>query len=94
MINVNEYLPIGSVVLLSGGTRKAMITGIMQRSQKDDNVIEEYDYIGVGYPEGFLNVQTMVLFNHSQINDVVFKGYENPERTKLLEIIQKAENLN
>ena len=85
MLKAGEYLPIGSVVLLENGMKKAMIIGIMQSMiHKEDQSIKEYDYIAVVYPEGFVNVRTMIMFNHSQISEVVFRGYENEERDELV----------
>lgn len=89
MLNVNEYLPIGSIVLLKGGLKKAMIIGIIQSTKGNDGHIVEYDYIGVMYPEGFLNTETMFMFNHNQITDVVYRGYENPERKEFMEKLEK-----
>ena len=45
-----ELLPIGSVVLLKGGIKKIMVTGIKPVSKDDDGTEQEYDYIGVIYP--------------------------------------------
>ena len=89
MLSVNEYLPIGSVVLLKGAIRKAMIIGIIQSTKGEDGVINEYDYIAVMFPEGFLNTETMFMFNHDQINDVIYRGYENPERDSFLQKLEK-----
>lgn len=89
MLAVNDYLPIGSVVLLKGAIRKAMIIGIIQSSKGEDGVIKEHDYIAVMFPEGFLNTETMFMFNHDQINDVVYRGYENPERAEFLKKLEK-----
>lgn len=89
MLTVNEYLPIGSVVLLKGAIRKAMIIGIIQSTKGEDGVIKEHDYIAVMFPEGFLNTETMFMFNHDQINDVVYRGYENPERAEFLQKLEK-----
>ena len=49
---INELLPIGSIVLLKGGIRKLMITGIKTVVKEEPDTI--YDYIGVLYPEGFI----------------------------------------
>lgn len=89
MLEAREYLPIGTVVSLSGGTKKAMIIGIIQSSKDKNNRYVEYDYIGVIYPEGFLSTDTMFMFNHNQIKDVVFKGYENMERDQFIDSLQK-----
>lgn len=89
MLSVNEYLPIGSVVLLKGAIRKAMIIGIIQSMKETDGQVKEHDYIAVMFPEGFLNTETMFMFNHDQINDVIYRGYENPERKEFLEKLKK-----
>lgn len=86
-----ELLPIGSVVLLKGGIKKIMITGIKPVSKDDDDGTEqEYDYIGVIYPEGYLNDEFNFLFNHSDVNDVVFRGYENPKRVEFIEYMEEV----
>lgn len=86
-----ELLPIGSVVLLKGGIKKIMVTGIKPVSKDDDDGTEqEYDYIGVIYPEGYLNDEFNFLFNHSDVNDVVFRGYENPERVEFIEYMEEV----
>ena len=89
MLKAKEYLPIGTVVLLEEGFKKAMIIGIMQSMINEEKIMEDFDYVGVIYPEGFLTTDTMVLFNHSQITDVIFRGYENPEREKFVTILEK-----
>ena len=78
-MKASEYLPIGSVVALDDGIKKIMIIGIMQEIRQEDEVTEKFDYIGVAYPEGFINTGSMLLFNHDQIMDVVYRGYENIE---------------
>lgn len=88
MIEMRKYLPVGSVVLLKGATKKSVIIGIMQNTvNKEGNVIE-HDYVGVMYPEGLLTPETMFLFNHDAITDVIFRGYENPERDELIEKLE------
>lgn len=89
MLDVNKYLPIGSVVLLKGAIKKSMIIGIIQSTKEDDETIKEHDYIAVMFPEGFLNTETMFMFNHDQITDVIYRGYENPERTEFLQKLEK-----
>ena len=81
--NVKEYLPIGSVVLLKNGESKVMIYGIKQTTSGND----EYDYIGVLYPEGNLGDEYTFLFNHQSIDKVFFRGYEDEEREAFIESI-------
>lgn len=83
---MKDLLPIGSIVLLKDASKKLMIIGIMQVNQKENKI---YDYLGVPYPEGYIGSEHNFLFNHSDINDVIFTGYMNPER----EIFMKAMDL-
>lgn len=70
-----ELLAIGSVVLLKEATKKLMIIGL--KPQYDG---KGYDYLGVLYPEGYLGSgQANYVFNQEDINDIVFRGYRNPE---------------
>ena len=82
-------LPIGSVVLLRDGVKKLMIIGI--KPVKEDDPDRVYDYIGVVYPEGFIGNEYNFLFDHDNITDVVFRGYENPERKEFIEFLTDAE---
>lgn len=83
-----ELLPIGSIVLLKEASKKLMIIGI--KPVKESNPNEVFDYIGVVYPEGFLSNNHNFLFNHDAINDVIFRGYSNPERDNFIEFMEKA----
>lgn len=85
---LDKLLPIGSVVLLKDGTKKLMIIGIKPVSSDKPNKV--YDYIGVLYPEGFLSNDYNFLFNNDDINDVVFTGYDNPERQSFIKTVAEA----
>lgn len=85
-----ELLPIGTIVLLRGGIRKLMITGI--KVAKVDEQDKVFDYIGVLYPEGFMGEQGNFMFNHSEINDVIYKGYTNPERDEFINFLEEQVN--
>ena len=92
MLQKDKYLPIGSVVFLKGGIKKAMIVGIMHTSKINEDYVE-HDYIAVLYPEGFITTQTMFMFNHDQITDVIYRGYDNPERSEFIDRLEKNVNL-
>lgn len=72
-----KFLPIGSVVLLDGGKKKVMVTGFCSIST--DNKTRVYDYSGCIYPEGYLSSNQICLFDHEQIEEIYFIGYENEE---------------
>lgn len=84
----NELLPIGSVVTLKGGLKKLMITGIKLATEEDTD--KYYDYMGVLYPEGFMGMQSGFLFDHKDINDIIFRGYDNPERKDFLDFLESS----
>ena len=83
-MEIKELLPIGSVVLLEEGKKKLMITGV---KQTDNETKIEYDYIGVLYPEGSLGEKGQFLFNHKDIKEITFKGFEDDERARFLEYL-------
>lgn len=80
--DINKYLPIGSIVVLKDGTKKLMIFGILQSDPKYPG--EEYDYVGVPYPEGNMGENYQYLFYHKDIVDVIFRGFEDAEREKFM----------
>lgn len=90
MKDIKRLLPIGSVVLLKNGIKKLMVIGLVPYDKDSPDKI--YDYIGVLYPEGFLGDETNFLFQHEDINDVIFEGYDNPERKAFLNFLDRAVN--
>lgn len=80
-MEIKELLPIGSVVLLEEGKKRLMIYGVKQIEQETG---EEYDYIGVVYPEGNMGQGTQFLFNHEQIKEVYHRGYDDEERQEFI----------
>ncbi len=75
--SVKELLPIGSVILLDGANKKLMIIGVKQTDLETD---EEYDYLGVVYPEGSMGEDSSFFFDHDAIKKVYFTGYDDDER--------------
>ena len=88
MVSVNTLLPIGSVVLLSNGKKRLMIFGIRQTDGVNAELV--YDYIGVIYPEGNIGIKSQFLFNHEDIKEVFFRGYEDIERQTFIEILAQV----
>ena len=84
--NFKKYLPIGTVVMLKGGSKRLMITGFCSVANDDKNKV--YDYSGCMYPEGFLSSDQTALFNHDQIDKIYYMGLSDDEDKKF------KENLN
>ena len=91
-----KFLPIGTVVLLKGGRKRAMITGFCSVAQENQEKI--YDYSGCVYPEGYLSSNQVCLFDHDQIDKIFFLGFEDDEeksfKDKLNKIVSSIENDN
>lgn len=91
-VNVGEkYLPIGTVVMLKGASKRLMITGFCSSAVEKEN--EMFDYSGCLYPEGIISSNQTALFNHDQIDKVFYKGLVDEEevnfKTKLNEILNQ-----
>jgi hypothetical protein len=88
IIMTRDLLPIGSVIRLKGGTKKLMTFGIKQTDPEKPEI--EYDYVGVCYPEGNMGLKFQYLFNHADIEEMVFKGYADEERELFVEKLNTA----
>lgn len=76
---MKEFLPIGSVVLLKGATKRIMICGRLQ-TKVDTKVL--YDYSACYYPEGIIDPKDLFLFNNEDIDMVYFVGMQDVEEFK------------
>lgn len=83
-----KLLPIGSVVKIESGSKKVMITGYYSKNDKDSKI---YTYNGCIFPEGFME-NTFLLFDAPQIEDVLYRGYENEEFDNYLDKITSISN--
>jgi hypothetical protein len=96
LIMREKFLPIGTVVLLKGGKKRAMITGFCSIANENQEKI--YDYSGCVYPEGYLSSNQVCLFDHEQIDKIFFVGFEDEEekmfKDKLSKIVASIENEN
>ncbi len=78
-----KYLPIGTVVLLKGGTKKVMINGFCAVTEAKKNKV--FDYRGCPFPEGVLQSSGVALFDHDQISEIVHMGFKNDESINFLD---------
>ena len=91
-----KYLPVGTVVTLNGATKKVMILGYFPMSE--DNKV--YDYNACTYPEGVLDADRTLAFNHDKIKEVNHMGLVddeyrnyNEQLKSMLEGIQKIQKV-
>lgn len=87
-----DYYPLGSIVILQGGTRKVLVIA-RALNVKHGNETFFFDYAGVPYPEGLTGDQA-AYFNHDTIAKVVFKGYHDVDDEVMVENINQYLNDN
>lgn len=74
----NQFLGIGSVVLLKGEGKKVMIIGYYGLDQTGKTV----DYMGVVYPEGYFTPDKIVGFDQLDVLQVLHEGYKDIEQER------------
>lgn len=84
-----KYLPLGSVVILKGATKRIMITGYCPINKSDDTSNKVFDYSGCLYPEGFIASDKILMFNHSQIERIFCIGYSDEEQKQFVINLKK-----
>ena len=88
-----KYLPLGSVVLLKGAKKRVMVIGFMCTSNETGDKI--FDYMGCLYPEGVINSQHSLMFNHDQIERIDNVGFSDVEeksfKNKLNDLVVRAQ---
>ncbi len=92
-----KFLPVGTVVLLEGGSKKVMVNGFCAIDPAEPKKM--YDYSGVLFPEGALSSDQALLFDHKQIKEIIHMGLDNKESQRfnlkmkmLLEKIEEQSN--
>lgn len=88
-MTMQEILPIGSVVLLKKALKKIVVIGLFPT--QTTHTVEEvtYDYMGLPYPEGYMGENTVLFFDKDQIQEIVFRGYDDDERKFMLGAMKK-----
>lgn len=89
---IDKYLPIGSVVLLKNAKKRIMITGFVSKDPNDASKV--FDYSGCLYPEGIINSNENLLFNHNQIQYIYFIGFNDEEERDFKSKLKEAMNEN
>lgn len=82
-MNNNKYLPLGSVVLLTGAKKRIMVIGYLASSEETGD--KEFDYMGCLYPEGVLSSEQTLVFDHSQIEKIYSEGFVDEEAKEFKE---------
>lgn len=86
-MRIEGLLPIGSVVMLAGGTQRVMITGYCQLRADRQKL---YDYCGCLFPQGMMSADQNYLFNQEQIDRIDALGFIDPESGEFLAKAEKS----
>lgn len=73
-----DRYPHGSIVLLKEGKKKLVIYGRKQILLSGEEP-KMYDYLGCFFPEGYINQDYSFVFNHEDIEEILFIGFINEE---------------
>lgn len=84
-----KFLPIGTVVKLNGGEKKAMITSYLIFPTGSAEIKDVYDYGACTFPQGIIDSKSAVGFNHSDIAEVIHMGLEDDDYNELNDLLKK-----
>ena len=91
-MNTEKYLPIGTVCILKNASKRVMITGFAAKGKESGDKV--YDYVGCLYPEGVVNSNQNLLFDHEQIDKIFYMGYVDKEQKELIQKLKEFMNNN
>lgn len=83
-----EFLPLGTICIVKGNTKKLMIIARGVATVMEGNPLY-FDYGACLYPEGLLG-DSLIYFNREDIQKVVHEGFVNDENELALENLVAA----
>ncbi len=88
MYSFGKVLPLGTIVTIEKLDLRLMIIGYQCKSENEDDKV--YDYCACTYPEGYLSLEKVILFNHDSIDKIIYIGLQNKEQEEFAVKLQKA----
>lgn len=94
---MKRFLPVGTIVKLDikSDDKYMILARLAKKSEKEP---ELWDYCGCRVPQGFIVQETAVFFQHEDIKQLLFIGYQDEEELQyglaLAEIRNKVINKN
>ncbi len=87
----SKYLPIGTVVLLKNGNKKVMITSYLVFSTGNNSEEKKmYDYGSCTFPEGIIDSNYAVGFNHDDIEKIIHLGLIDDDQKQFNELLNQT----
>lgn len=85
-----KFLPLGTVVRLKGGKLPVMIIGYTVVPKDKSNKV--FDYNATFFPMGTIDTNIVTPFDHKQIEEIIFMGYEDESSKEYRESIKKIDS--
>lgn len=73
---MKRLLPLGTIVKLKEETDKIMIVSRLVRKERNGEI---FDYCGCLVPQGIQNPNNVVIFNHEDVNRLLFIGFQDEQ---------------
>ena len=83
-----KFLPVGTICKLKGTDQMVAITGFCMKNQNLGDKV--FDYVACFYPQGVFDPNKNILFDHEQIDQVVFMGFVNEEERAFKQRVKEA----
>ncbi|MBL1224264.1 DUF4176 domain-containing protein [Enterococcus sp. BWR-S5] len=87
-METTEFLPLGTICIVKGNTKKLMVIARGVATVMERHPLY-FDYGACLYPEGLLG-DSLIYFNHEDIQKTVHEGYVNDENELMLENLAAA----
>lgn len=84
-----KFYPIGTVVVLKEGTWPLMIYARQQMPKRNSDIV--YDYVGCLYPQGYIDKDYIVFFQHEDIDKVLHYGMKSVAEEKMEKLLHTPE---
>lgn len=86
-----KFYPIGTVVILKEGTWPLMIYARQQTPKRNSDIT--YDYVGCLYPQGYIDNDYIVFFQHEDIDKVLHCGMVSVAEEEMEKLLHIPENV-
>lgn len=87
---MEKLLPVGSIIKVNGLEKLYMIASFMVTLSGG----EKYDYLAVRYPYGFIDDKCFYSFNKTDIDKVVYMGYESEMHDNCIAVLDTLNKLS
>lgn len=89
-LNMIDFLPVGTVIKIKGEEGLYIILDYCGFKKIEKNKFKEIDYHCWKYPFGTYDDESYKEINYTDIEEIIFKGYDGEKRREMLRIIDEG----